>query len=127
MERVSLNGPQDTEDRLRITLKCGGLSHELATASRRQPIVPRLAIVLGYTPLGGDPRALFHTVERGVERAFLDVQLVLRGVADPFRNGVAVHRPPREGLQDEEVERPLQQFEVGGHAGAGESVSPLNV
>jgi hypothetical protein len=38
-----------------------------------------------------------------------------------------VHRTPRERLQDEEVERPLQQFEVCGHAGSGEMWRPLNV
>ena len=28
------------------------------------------------------------------------------------RDGVAVHRPPREGAQDEDVERPLQEFQI---------------
>ena len=42
-----------------------------------QPIVAGAAIVLGDAPFRADPPVLFHAVERGLERAFLDAQDVL--------------------------------------------------
>ena len=100
-------GPKDPEDSLRVALEVGGLSLKLSASGSRQSIVLRPAIVFGHAPLGGDPRALFHAMERGVQRAVFNAQLVVGCLADPFRDGVAVHRTPRERLQDEEVERPL--------------------
>src|SRR4051794_7685057 len=57
-------------------------------------------------------------MEGGVEGAFLDPEVVVGGVADPSCDGVAVHRTPGEGLEDQEVERSLEEIEVverGGH------------
>ena len=40
-------------------------------------------------------------LERGIERALFDAQLVVREASDPLGDGVAVQRPAREHAQDE--------------------------
>jgi hypothetical protein len=58
-------------------------------------------------------------MEREVERAILDVERVARGVLDPAGDGVPVARAPDEGLENERVERALDELEVGWHGGPG--------
>src|SRR5689334_5135427 len=67
--------------------------------------------VLGDSPLGRDPLSLRQSVERRLERARLDAQQVVRVGADHLREAIAVARPPAQGLEDDEVERTLEQLE----------------
>ena len=49
-------------------------------------------------------------MKRGIERALLHLQDVLRDLLQALRDGVAVERPERRHLQDQHVERALQQI-----------------
>ena len=49
----------------------------------------------------------------GIEGAFLDEQDAVGAIADEARDGVSVQRTAGEGLENEDVERPLQQLEIG--------------
>jgi hypothetical protein len=51
-------------------------------------------------------------MERGVEGAVLDVEVVLGGGPDPAGDGVAVPGAPGEGLEDQDVEGALEEIEL---------------
>src|SRR5688500_17514399 len=74
------------------------LGTERLPTTGREGIELRLALVLREPPLGLDRALVFEPVERGVKRAFLDAECVIRGVLDPPGDGVAVHRPPGKRL-----------------------------
>src|SRR5215207_113691 len=73
---------------------------------------------LRHAPLGLDEPFALHAVERRVERALADLERVVGGVLDPPRDAVAVARAPGEGLEDQGVERAVQQLGRFGHASA---------
>src|SRR5687767_1845968 len=76
-------------------------------------------------PHGSDPPLLLDPVEGRVERALLHVEHLVRHLADALDRAVAVQRPEREGLEDEHVERALEQVGFGaGHVvTSGDSVT----
>ena len=59
---------------------------------------------------------MLEAIQRGIERALLDLQAVLRDLLDAEQDAVAVQRPQRDGLEDEEVEGALQQLCRVAHA-----------
>ena len=74
----------------------------------------RALLLVGAAPLRLDPATLFHAVQRRVERAVEHVEDAGRPVADESRDGVAVHRSPRQRAEHEHVERALQEVELAG-------------
>ena len=62
---------------------------------------------------GADPAASLEAVERRVQRSFLDLQDVVGDLLEPARNGVAVHGAPAQRLENENVERALEQVDCG--------------
>src|SRR5262245_54356427 len=68
-----------------------------------------LAIVLRHLPFGVDESLLFHPVERGIQRPFLDPQYVIRKLPDPRGDAVSVIRASAQALEDQQVERALKQ------------------
>src|SRR5689334_3173035 len=50
-------------------------------------------------------------MQRGVEGGVLDAQLAVGGCSQPGEDGVAVHSSPREGFEDEHVERALKNVD----------------
>jgi hypothetical protein len=56
---------------------------------------------------------MLHAVQGGIERAIIDLEDVVGREANPLRDGEAVHRPPRQRLEDHDVERTLEQPEIG--------------
>src|SRR4051812_36796137 len=96
-------GAHDHPDRLRIPLPLRELGGELTTPEWRQLVVLRLAIVLGVAPIGVQPSALLEAMERGIKRALLDLQPILRDVLDPAQDAKSVHGTPAQGLEDDEV------------------------
>ena len=59
-------------------------------ALRRQRIKLGAAIIFGGAVGGGDPFALDEAMERGIERALLDLQDFVGAEFDGFGDGVAV-------------------------------------
>src|SRR5262249_30051660 len=66
-------------------------------------------------PPGRDPAALLDAVQRRVERALLDAEQLARVLPDALDDAVAVERPGRERLEDEEVEGALEEVGLAGH------------
>src|SRR5262249_41555533 len=91
----------------------GALLHlELLAAAARQRVVLGAAVVVGRAPLRVDEAPPLEGGEGRVERALLDLEHAARDLVEPLRDRPAVPRPERQGLEDEEVERPLWQFDA---------------
>ena len=86
------------------------LFDELALAVAREPVVLGLTVVLRRVPFRIDPALLLQAMERRVERPLVDPQDVARDLLDALRDAPAVHRLERQRLQDEHVERALQEI-----------------
>ena len=108
---------QDEPDRghqLRPRVRLG---LELLASAPRELVVLCAPIVLRHAPLGLDPAAAFEPVQRRVQRAGLDVELVARDLADPRGYSPSMQRRERQRLENEEIEGALWQFESRvGHA-----------
>ena len=83
---------------------------ELPASGARQAVVLGLAVVLRRVPFRIDPSLLLEAMECRIERPLIDAQDVLRDLLDAQRDSPAVHRLERQGLQDEHVERSLQEI-----------------
>src|SRR5207302_7306251 len=93
------------------------LCAERAAAGVRNAIKLRVPSQLGRSPLSLDPAVALHAVERGIERAFLDLQCVTRVLAEPADNGVAVAGTEGERFENERVECAVKAVFGGWHDG----------
>ena len=57
-------------------------------------------------------------MERGIKRALQDFEAVLRDLLDAEEDAVAMQGSKGDSLEDEHVERALEEVEVSSHAGA---------
>ena len=73
-------------------------------------VMPRAAPGVGGAPLRGDPSAPEQPLQGGVEGARLHVEDVARQLRDALADAPAVHGLQVERLQDQHVERALQEF-----------------
>ena len=112
-ELHALRRLQDTRDGAREAHPFGRARGELRPAERRDPVELRSSADLGRSPFGIDQAAQFEAVEGGVERSFLDVQLIAGGLLEPAGNAVAVAGPPGDGPEDERLERAVEKFLLG--------------
>src|SRR5262249_42349627 len=85
---------------------------QLLTPFRSERVVFRAAFVLRESPIRVDETAVLHAMERRVECTVLDLKHVPGRGANPFGDAESVHRPPREGFQDHDVERALKELEI---------------
>ena len=69
------------------------LDGELFFARGGQLVELRLAVVLAGAPGGREPAAIFEAMQRGIERALLDLQHIFGGVFDDVGDGMAVCGP----------------------------------
>ena len=95
---------EDESDDVGVFRPARQLRRELLASARTQAIELCFAVFLGVAPFGVEPALLFHAMERGIEGAFFDLELVACGLLDPAENGESVHRSPGERLEDEQVE-----------------------
>jgi hypothetical protein len=112
----SLRGSEDAGDRSGQPIPVGALLVELLTAEPGERIEAGLASSVGRGPFSCEPAALFEAMERGIERALLDLQDVAGHLLQALRDGVAVDRAEGDDFQDEDVERALEQVGFGGVA-----------
>jgi hypothetical protein len=75
-------------------------------------VVPRAAVGFRNLPFGFEPASLFEAMQRGVERPVLHLQRVLRARANSLADSVAMLWPSLEHLENEQVQRTLQEFDV---------------
>ena len=74
----------------------------------------RAAVVLRFAPTGVEPAGFFHPMESGKERAGLDLKRVFRDLGDASGDPQAVHRLEGEHFKNEDIERALEQGDIGG-------------
>ena len=97
---------QDQSDRRGEPLPVCLFTLQVLFSGLRQGIIFGAPVILGLAPLGGDPVLLFQPVQRGVERALIDLQHVFRDLPDALRDGPAVHRFKSDGLAGILEDRP---------------------
>ena len=88
------------------------LAGELRFSRGCEPVVLRALIRLAHAPFGLEPSALLEPVQRGIERAGLDLEQVVGLRADRLADAVSVLRSPDEGPKDEHVEGALEELEA---------------
>ena len=87
----------------------GGARTQLGAALRGERVALDVLAELGSSPLGGDPPAALHPMERRIEGSLLDAQNVGRGLFNPARDAVAMAGAGGERAEDQEVERALRK------------------
>src|SRR5204863_4932369 len=85
---------------------------KLTASSPGQPVELRPALVLGLAPFRGDEALMLQPVQRRVQGALLDLEVVARDLLDAQQDAVAVLGTERNRFEDEQVERALE--ELGG-------------
>src|SRR5580700_5693396 len=103
---------QNSRDDVRHAIPLFGFRLESALARSRETVVLGLAFIFRFAPFTGDPALVFQPVERGIERALLNLQAVFRNLLDAQQNAVAMQRAERDGLEDQHVQSALQQVDL---------------
>src|SRR5258708_8370956 len=67
-------------------------------------------LVFGDSPFRFNPFLFFQSVERRVERTRIHLHQLAGPIADRHADPVAMLRPPLQGLQNQQVQRPFQKF-----------------
>ena len=82
---------------------CGGDSVELlhfglklVAAVAGQFVEPGFAVELAHLPFGSQPALDLHSLERGIERPFFDLQYVVGDLLDGLGDAVSVHGSARK-------------------------------
>jgi hypothetical protein len=88
---------------------CVGFRRELRAPLPSEAVQLRATTQLGLTPFGLQPAAPLHPVERRIQRAFFDDDGVVGGGLDERGDRIPVQRTAGQGLEDEGVERAVQQ------------------
>ena len=71
---------------------------ELFAAGGGKFVILGAAIIFGGAPARFDPAATLQAMQRGIERALLDLQNAFGDLLDAFRNGPAMLRLKRNRL-----------------------------
>src|SRR4051812_29031991 len=95
---------QDQRHRRGEALPLVDLFTERSAALPRDGVVARASVVLGVLPVALDVAAMFEPLERGIERALVDLQPAARDLLDAEPNSPAVHRFQGERFQDQQVD-----------------------
>src|SRR5438067_1287564 len=85
----------------------GGLDRQLLSAGARQRIEPRAPRVLGLPPFAVHPAGAFQPLQRHQQRAGIHLEHAAGHLLDAARDAEAVHWLEAERLQNEHVERAL--------------------
>src|SRR5882724_7671476 len=101
---------QYPRDRIGELRPFGAFPAQLLLAGGRQPVILGALLIFGGLPFRFDPLLSFQTVQCGIERARVYFQGFAGAAPDRHADPVAVLRPPLQGLQYQQVQRPLQEF-----------------
>lgn len=85
---------------------------ELLPAESSELVVLCALLAFCPFPLGLYPLLPLETMQGGVERTCFNGENLAGPAADDLRDGVAVHGLAYKGLEDEHVQRSLQQFDT---------------
>ena len=109
-------------DGLGVVRPLGELCGELSSSGCGEAIRISLSrSAIGVAPLCVEPAFLFEAVERGIEGAFFDLELLVGGTLDPLERGQPVQFRPQESvLRRSRSSVPLMRS----RSGAGGTVSP---
>src|SRR5690242_8876981 len=69
--------PHDARDGAHHLVPRRLLFGELPLSGRREPVILGAPVGLRLPPFGGEPSLLFQPVQRGIERAVLDLQRII--------------------------------------------------
>src|SRR5206468_8801130 len=116
---------QQARDGGRPAAPVSRLDLELLAAGAREAVVLRSARILRRTPLSVEPPRALEPVEGGEQRAWIDLKHVACDLLDPARNPEAVQRLQAQRLEDEHVERALNDVPVLVHRGLASGASPI--
>jgi hypothetical protein len=84
------NRPHHAADSGGHLLPVGALDHEALASGRSKTVVASTAVGGGSLPFSGNEPAPFEAVERGIKRAVVDGENIIRHASDRFGNFVAV-------------------------------------
>src|SRR5215469_8334472 len=90
-----------------------GFDFESLAAGRRERVKAGAAAKLGNAPCGLYPAAMLEAVQRGVKRALIDLQSVLRNLLDAFGDSPAVQSAGAKRAEDEKIKGALEEIEAG--------------
>jgi hypothetical protein len=107
--RASSGEAQDLADGFRQSLPSRLLLVEVALTGARDAVQTGATTIRCHAPIRGYQPRLFHAMQRRIERAFLDTEYFVGYAFNVRGNTVPVLRTPSQGLQYEEIERPLQR------------------
>src|SRR6266480_4853193 len=101
---------QHARDRVRKLRPFRAFSCQLLLSCRRQLVKLCPLLVLGDSPFRFDPFLFFQPVQRRIERTRIHLQQLAGAIPDRHANPITMLRPPLQGLQNQQVQRPLQKF-----------------
>ena len=97
-------------DRAREEAPAGDFIREVPSAGGGEAVDSHAATLLGESLVGGNQAALLETIERGVERALIDLEHIGAALTNALRDRPPMERGVPDGLQDEQIERALEQI-----------------
>jgi hypothetical protein len=86
-----------------------GLFPKLLAARSCQRVVLRAPIILGRLPSRIELTRLFEAMQGGEQRTWLNDERAARDLFDPTRDAETVQLRSGEGLEDQQVERTMEQ------------------
>ena len=84
---------------------------QLPAAQRREAVIAGAASVGRGLPLAGDPFALEQALQRGIEGAVIDDELVAGLLFEKLRDAVSMIRSSPQAAQNEDFQRTLQELQ----------------
>src|SRR5437762_7398052 len=102
---------QHARDRVRKLRSLRAFSCQLLLSRGRQLVKLCSLLVLGDSPFRFDPFLFFQPVQRRIERTRIHLQQLAGAIPDRHADPITMLRPPLQGLQNQQVQRPLQKLD----------------
>src|SRR4249920_3412071 len=109
MLRLRLEEPGNSRRASRPVFR---LDLELLSSGAREVVELGASRVLGLSPLAVEPSRALETLERGEQRSRIHLEYVARDLLDASRDPEAVQRLQAQRLQDQHVQRSLNDVGI---------------